>query len=65
MPSDKKKMKKPKSSGSSNLSNKKKMKKPSLKPSPKMLGTGMARQAADVITERQKRMGKLMKEMGM
>jgi len=43
---------------------KKKMQKPK-KPKSSMLGTGMARKAADALTEREKRRLKMMKDMGL
>jgi len=44
--------------------NKKKMQKPK-KPSSKLLGSGMARQAADALTEREKKLRRMMKELDM
>lgn len=56
MPNDKKKMQKP---NPTKPSDKSKMKRPSLKgqrPSPKMLGTGMAREAAEAMKKHRERM---------
>jgi len=45
---------------------KKKMQKPApKKPSSKLLGSGTAKQAADALTEREKKLRRMMKELDM